>query len=93
MKKLSILPLLAVLALFATLSSFKAGAPQTEDEETRNVAPFRKIGLAYPANVILRQGNTQSLRIEGNKEQMSQLDLKVESGRLIINKKRRVQGK
>ncbi|WP_165864863.1 head GIN domain-containing protein [Rufibacter latericius] len=88
MKKTNIFPLLAVLALIASLTSFKAAnLAAVADEQTRNVGPFQKIGLAYPADVILRQGSTQSVKVEGDKEQLEQLVTEVSNGRLSIKQK------
>ncbi|WP_181304819.1 head GIN domain-containing protein [Rufibacter sp. XAAS-G3-1] len=90
MKKLNIFSLLTVLALFASLSSFRAATNTAiVEEETRTVAPFKKIGLAYPANVILRKGDTQSVKVEGDAEQLDQLITEVEDGKLTIKRKNR----
>ncbi|ALI98992.1 head GIN domain-containing protein [Rufibacter tibetensis] len=87
MKKTTFFSLLAVLALFASLSSFKVSVRMVADEQTRNVGPFQKIGLAYPANVILRQGSTHSVKVEGDAEQLIQLVTEVQNGKLNIRRK------
>ncbi|GGK73166.1 head GIN domain-containing protein [Rufibacter glacialis] len=93
MKRFSLFCLLAVLALVGSLSSFKSTRSSLVEDETRSVAPFKKIGLAYPANVILRQGNTQSLRVEGDAEQLAQLVTEVQNGQLTIKRKDRQEWK
>ncbi|WP_210462608.1 head GIN domain-containing protein [Rufibacter roseolus] len=87
MKKTNLFPLLAVLALIASLSSFRVASRSVFDEQTRNVPAFHAIGLAYPANVILRQGSTQSLKVEGDKDQLADLVTEVKDGRLSIKRK------
>lgn len=87
MKKLNILPLLAFVAVLISVSSFKNAA--LVKEETRNLNAFHSIGLAYPANVVLRQGNTQSVRLEGDADQLTQLLTEVKDGHLSIRNKER----
>ncbi|WP_207433719.1 head GIN domain-containing protein [Sabulibacter ruber] len=90
MKKQNIFPLLAVLAFFVALSSFRTTESDViKDEQTREVGAFKKIGLAYPADVILRQGNTHSLKVEGDADQLEQLVTEVENGRLSIKRRDR----
>ncbi|WP_190300307.1 head GIN domain-containing protein [Rufibacter hautae] len=87
MKKTNLFPLLAVLALIASLSSFRGANRTAFDEQTRNLPAFHEIGLAYPANVILRQGGTQSVKVEGDKDQLADLETEVKNGRLSIKRK------
>jgi hypothetical protein len=89
MKKPVLFPLLAVFALFFSLFSFTIPYRAVDEEQTRNVAPFSKIGLSYPADVVLRQGSTQSVKVEGDAEQLAQLVTEVENGRLSIRRKNR----
>ncbi|WP_048922109.1 head GIN domain-containing protein [Rufibacter radiotolerans] len=86
MKNLSAFLFLAVLALVVSLSSFK-GAPSIMQEETRSLPAFTKIGLGYPAEVILRRGNTQSVKLDGDAEQLAQLITEVKDGQLVIKRK------
>jgi len=86
MKKFNAFVLLGALALLTSLSAFKGNAAKAADE-TRQVAAFTKIGLAYPAHVVLRQGNTQSLKVEGSAEQLADLITEVKDGRLTIRRK------
>ncbi|MGV3538867.1 MAG: head GIN domain-containing protein [Rufibacter sp.] len=89
MKNRSLFSILAFVALVVvSLSSFKGNRTATE-EETRNVGAFTKIGLSFPANVVLRQGATQSLRVEGDKELLAELVTEVKDGRLSIKSKER----
>ncbi|MBC3539508.1 head GIN domain-containing protein [Rufibacter sediminis] len=86
MKRTNFFPLLAVLALLVSLSSFRGANRSVLDEQTRALAAFQKISLAYPADVILRQGSSQSVKVEGDAEQLAQLVTEVENGRLIIKR-------
>ncbi|MFC6996573.1 head GIN domain-containing protein [Rufibacter roseus] len=87
MKNLNILTLLAFVAVLVSLSSFRTTA--LAQEEARNLPSFNGIGLAYPAQVILRQGNTQSVRLEGDAEQLAQIETEVKDGQLNIRNKER----
>ncbi|GAB2543505.1 head GIN domain-containing protein [Rufibacter soli] len=87
MKNLSAFGLLAVLALFVSLSSFKASVNAGAEEETRSLPAFTKIGLGYPADVILRKGNNQSVKLEGDAEQLALLITEVKDGQLVIKRK------
>lgn len=85
MKKSNLLSVFAFLALVVSLSSFRNVSQL--NEETRTVDAFTKIGLAYPANVLLRQGSTQNVRIEGKPEQLADIITEVKDGRLNIRRK------
>ncbi|MBA9075963.1 MULTISPECIES: head GIN domain-containing protein [Rufibacter] len=87
MKKLNLLPLLAFVALVVTLSSFTFA--RLVEEQSRNVGAFTKIGLSYPANVVLRQGNTHSVKVEGDADQLKDLVTEVKDGKLNIRTKER----
>ncbi|WP_205504298.1 head GIN domain-containing protein [Rufibacter psychrotolerans] len=90
MKKQNFYSMVAILAFLVSLTSFRAAESASRpDEQTRNVGPFKKIGLAYPADVVLRQGNTHSVKVEGDADQLEQLITEVENDRLSIRRKDR----
>jgi formylmethanofuran dehydrogenase subunit C len=51
----------------------------------RNINNFSGLIVNTPANVILSQGETNSIRIEGEKNTVKEISTKIENGTLIIN--------
>lgn len=86
MKRHSLLTALLLVALATTLASFKFSTVLREQED-RNVGAFTKISLGYPAHVELRKGNSHSVRVEGDKDQLDMLITEVKDGRLYIRRK------
>lgn len=52
--------------------------------EMREVQDFQEIALHYPAEVVIHQGDVESLRIEAEDNLIPQLDTVVRGGRLTI---------
>jgi len=61
-------------------------------DEVRNVSGFSGISSAGSYNVFITMGNTESLRIEGDSEQVSQIETVVEEGTLKIRNKQGTGG-
>src|SRR5579871_4233023 len=74
MKKLAILFLLIPGLAFA------------QTKETRNVSSFTKIAYRVPGKLILKQGSTQSVVLEGDKETLAKVETDVENGKLVIGR-------
>ncbi len=91
---------LALLVLLAISSQLDAASTlitavhskSSISDETRNVSGFSGISSAGSYNVYITMGNTESLRIEGDSEQVSQIETVVEDGTLKIRNKQRTGG-
>ncbi|MFA6946264.1 MAG: DUF2807 domain-containing protein [Pedobacter sp.] len=59
-------------------------------EENRMVSGFDGISSSGSYNVYITMDNTESLRLEGDQEQISQIDTKVENGILKIRNKKQM---
>ena len=57
-----------------------------QNRETRNVGPFTKIVFRVPGKVLLRQGDTQKVEIEGKKDILEKIETQVEGSKLVIEK-------
>ena len=55
--------------------------------ETRTVAPFSEISLGGSPNVVLRQGSPQKVEVEGDADDLAQLETVVDGRRLRIRRK------
>ncbi len=75
MKHISLL----VLSLFLSIAFLAA-----QTRETRNVDTFTKISFRVPGKLYLRQGSPQKVEIEGKKDVLEELEVKVDGSRLII---------
>jgi hypothetical protein len=64
------------------------GSGQLETE-TRSPAAFHAITLEYPADVVIRQGASESLTIEAEDNLLPQLSTEVRDGRLTIRNSER----
>ncbi len=71
-------------SLFVVLFCITLATAQTK--ETRTVDTFNKISFRVPGKLYLRQGSPQKVELEGNKEFLSEVETKVEGGRLVIGK-------
>ncbi len=72
-----ILPIILLLVTSLTFAQTK---------ETRNVGNFTKISFRWPGKLILKQGSTQSVVIEGDKEVLEKVETDVEGGKLVIGR-------
>jgi hypothetical protein len=75
MKKISVIVLLLVSVL-----AFG------QNKETRNVGAFTKLSFRLPGKLILKQGSTNSVVLEGDKELLSKIETEVEGGKLNIGR-------
>lgn len=58
-------------------------------DETRKVSDFSGISSSGSYNVLVTMGNTESLRLEGDAEQIAEIETVVEDGTLKIRNKKR----
>jgi hypothetical protein len=90
-------PYLAVFALLTISSQLDAASILASpvntrkmlSDETREVSGFSGISSAGSYNVFITMGNTESLKIEGDSEQISLIETVVEDGILKIRTKNR----
>jgi hypothetical protein len=75
MKKLAILVLMLV-----------SGFAFAQNKETRTVGSFSKLSFRVPGKLILKQGATASVVLEGDKEFLSKIETSVEGGKLTIGR-------
>ncbi|MEJ7694248.1 head GIN domain-containing protein [Daejeonella sp.] len=85
---------LALLVASSHLESYAAlitvvNSSKTFADETRNVSGFTGITSAGSYNVTITMGNTESLRLEGDAEQIAEIETVVEGGVLKISTKKR----
>ncbi len=91
----------ALLMLLCLGLQFDAGATLyrssdhniTVADETRNVKNFSGVSSSGSYNVFITMGNTESLRLEGDAEQISNIETIVENGTLKIKNKSRNWGR
>jgi hypothetical protein len=83
MKRIAYIIFAAVLTVATTL---KASA---QSEESRQVSGFTSIGSGGPFNVYVKINGTESLKIKGSSEAISEIETKVEDGGLQIKFKHR----
>jgi len=57
-----------------------------QSKETRSVETFNKLSFRVPGKLYLRQGSPQKVELEGSKEFLSEVETKVEGGKLVIGK-------
>jgi len=75
MKKLAVLILMLV-----------SGFAFAQTKETRTVGSFSKLSFRVPGKLILKQGSTPSVVLEGDKEFLSKIETEVEGGKLTIGR-------
>lgn len=68
-----------VLMLTATLVT-------AQHRETRNVDRFTKVVFRFPGKVIIKQGSSQKVQLEGDKDILAEVETEVEGNRLIIGR-------
>jgi hypothetical protein len=72
------------------LSESSESSPQlaaAADSQTYAVVPFEEVSTVGPQDVVIEIGDTQSVRAEGSRDALSQLEAVVENGRLTIRPK------
>lgn len=57
-----------------------------QSRQTKNVDTFTKISFRVPGKLYVKQGSPQKVEIEGSKDALSETEVKVEGGRLIIGR-------
>ena len=71
-----------------TLSIFVIGlflaVPAFSQKETRTVPSFHSISFGIPGTLYLKQGNVQSLELEGDKDDLNDIETEVVNGQLRI---------
>jgi len=79
--------ILAALSLFLTLSACNSSQAGTTNSITSNrlTGTFYGIIINANANVILKQGETPSVRLEGDRSLVEQTKTTVENGALVIS--------
>lgn len=65
---------------------FSASALLAQTRETRDVSTFTKISFRVPGNLYLKQGSTQKVEMEGDRDVLKKIETEVDGGRLIIGK-------
>ncbi len=75
-----------LLALFFISATFAVSLAQRK--ESRNVEDFDAISVRTNANVYLRQGGSYSLDIEGDRDDIEEVETRVRMGKLIIDDRR-----
>lgn len=80
-----ILLLFPVISLAEIRTALAAMAPQ--DSETRSVQPFRTVSSSGSFQVYIRLGDKENVRLEGDKEDLSQIETVVENGTLKLKYK------
>ena len=70
---------------------FGGGMPGsgTVKTETRSAKDFTVIAIEYPAEIIVQQGASESVKVEADDNLLPQLSTEVRDGRLIIENKER----
>lgn len=66
------------------LRPYPAAAVAADTREARNVAPFTRVQLAGSMEVIVTQGSTQKVEVEGLPEDVKEVTTTVEKGRLRV---------
>ncbi|NVO85463.1 head GIN domain-containing protein [Hymenobacter terrestris] len=77
--------LLPGLLLALLLTAFQTFAADTR--ETRTVAPFTAVSLGGSMQVVYRQGSPQKVEVQGDTEDLAQIETVVENGKLRIQTK------
>ena len=84
---------MAIIAI--SISSF-AGAPGKQESGTRTwtaTAAYNAIAISNDINVVLVQGESNTITIQGDKEGLDHVKLEVSKGVLKISSKKRVKDK
>jgi len=65
---------------------------QAQNREKRNVESFDQLSFRVPGKLLLRQGNANSVELEGPSDVLSEIETKVEGSRLVIKREGRDWG-
>ena len=77
------------IASFLVCLSLAFAASAADKRETRAVGSFNAIGVSAPITVYLKQGDKESLEVEGDEDALAKLDTFVENGSLKFEQKTR----
>ncbi|HTH54626.1 MAG TPA: head GIN domain-containing protein [Cyclobacteriaceae bacterium] len=75
MKKLAVFVLLLI-----------SGVAFAQTKETRKVGSFSKLSFRVPGKLILKQGSTQSVVLEGDQDFLSKVETEIDGDRLVIGR-------
>jgi hypothetical protein len=75
-----------VFAAVVLLAFVSTTAVFAQSRETRNVSTFTKISFRVPGKLYLRQGATQKVEIEGDRDVIREIETEVDGSKLIIGK-------
>ena len=92
---LAMVMLLAMVSQFATASTLITilSSKAKTKNESRNVSDFNAVSVSGSYNVFITMGNSESLRLEGDSETISEIETKVERGILRIRNKKQISGR
>ncbi len=76
----------SIIAFISFLSI--VGSAFSEQSEMRNVDPFHKIVLATSGTLYIQQGETQSVELRGDPEDIERIATEVEGGQLRVKRKK-----
>lgn len=82
--KLPALKRLTFFYLIATICTLNFSASAQSDSETREFREFSSISVRNSAHVYIKQGNKQSVRMEGPEEALAKITTEVNGRELII---------
>ena len=93
-KHLVLALLFATGSVFATTTTLitVVSSKTKKANETRQVSDFHAISAGGSYNVFITIGNTESLRLEGDADIISEIETKVEQGILKIRNKKQLNG-
>ena len=74
---------------FAVCLGFAFGATAADKREVRSVSGFDGLGVSAPVRVELKQGDTESLVVEGEESALAELETYVEGGSLQLRQRSR----
>jgi hypothetical protein len=72
---------------FAICLGFAFAASAADKREVRNVSGFDGLGVSAPIRVELKQGDVESLVVEGDENALAELETYVERGSLLLRQR------
>lgn len=76
----------SIIAFVSFLSI--AGSAFSEQSEIRNIDPFHKIAFATGGTLYIQQGDTQSVELSGDPQDLERITTEVEDGQLYVKRKK-----
>ena len=74
------------ISIMMLLLAFVSGG-FAQNKEKRTVSTFTKVSFKMPGKLYLKQGTTHSVELEGDKEVLDKIEVRVEDGKLTIGLK------